>query len=815
MPSSPYTPVGDGAFPNPLQPKSELNKPEYGLKVALAIYQSSVYAENSYYVSRNKVMAENRVFAVGKQPFQTYLDLLGVDGKQSFLNLDYHPRPIAPKFRDILVNDIMAKMENVDCTGLSLDIQKRKDSRKTEAAFKMQHGDFVKQLEEQSGMKFSSPTDDFTPENEDELQLWAQLNDKEKEELLMEEGINFILYNNDWEPGTKKLIAEDLVDTGLAGTKTGFDGRKRIKTKRIRPEYLIYGTTLTLNFKGVSYVGHLERISIVDVRAMYSNFPEEELWRLAYQYRGMYGNPEQLTDFIADYTIAYTRPYDDWLIDIMYWEYRVIKEIPYVKGTDRNDNPILDMGKSLKKETEKKKNYSIKIPTIYQGAWVIGSTLPCEWQEMPNLIRSNEDVQDVRFSYSLYMLNNNGDMLPVSPMKMIRSSIIQCDLAILRIQNVVALTPPPGFTMNVDSVMDLNLGRGMEKITFAKVIEMYRQTGIVPYSQQKISGNPDGKPPLLPLQNNIGNQIQEYVNIYNFEMNNIRDYLGINEVKDGSEVNPRLGLGVMQGQMMASNMATAHIYGGFVSIMTDTVNCIAIMLWDALNTPETNEIYIKFLGKENVDFIRYNKDITKSNYLTKISVNMSQAEMSWIDNMCITAVQQKQMTPDDAMMVKKFAQFDLDRGIRYLTFIQKKRNREMAQAQQQAQQQQAQLTMQQTGQQMKAKAAIDAEGDKRAMIKEDRKLSGQHRLKVQDLINQSLLLAQQGLGEVPSYVQVAIDKQLQGHILDQETQIEAMENALAASDLQMQQQVQQQAAQAQQGQQQQGQNQQQQQPTAA
>ena len=124
--------------------------------------------------------------------------------------------------------------------------------------------------------------------------------------------------------------------------------------------------------------------------------------------------------------------------------------------------------------------------------------------------------------------------------------------------------------------------------------------------------------------------LQEQIAIYNFELNNIRDYLGINEVKDGSGVPARMGLGVANGAVQASNMSTAHIYNGYISILTDTAKATAILLWDALNTPETNDMYIRLLGKSNADFIKYNKDLTRSNYATKISVNMGAEDMQWL-----------------------------------------------------------------------------------------------------------------------------------------------------------------------------------------
>lgn len=805
MATPPQTGIYQGQFPSPLLPKKEMDKPETGFAIAKAIYNTSIYGANSYYTIRNAKFAENRTFAIGRQPFQTYLDLLGTDGKIAFANYDYHPRPIAPKFRNILVNDIVSKMENIDCTGLSIAMQQRKEDRKNQMAFKMQHGDFIQSVEKSSGIKFSDNGEEFTPEIEEDLELWSQLNDKEKEELLMSEGIDFVLYNNDWK-SVKKEIAEDLVDTGLSCAWTFFDGRKRIRVKRVRPEYLVYGSTNTLNFRDIPYVCHLERVSILDVRAMYPNYPEEELYRLAYQFRGLYGNPDQLVDFVIDYELAYTRPYDSYLIDILYFRYKVLKTIDYTKGTDNNDNPIFEYRKS-DGSNPKKQPHQVRIPTWYSGTYLIGAEDVLAWGEMENLIRNNEDVEDVSSGYGIYMLNNNGDMMPMSPMESIRSSIVQMDLAILRMQHVLATTPNNGLKMDLDAVVDIDYGKGIGKVGPMKIREIYTQTGDVYYRSSKISGERQNQSPVEQLLSNYGDKLKAQIEVYNFELNCIRDYLGINEIKDGSGVPDRIGLGVMQGQVAASNMSTSHIYGGFVSIMTDTAKAIGILLWDALSTTETNQMYIGLLGKQNADFIRYNKEITKSNYLTKISVNMSTGDLAWLDNLCTTAVQQKQMMPEDALMVKKYAQFNFDYAVRYLSYIQKKRAQaaQKAQADQQAQQQQA--TAQQSQQMMQQKAADEEASDKRELAKTDRKTNGDHTLKIQDLINQAILMNMETGALIPPYVQAAIDKQLAAHLLDQQAQIESMENGLQEHDLQatmmaQQQQMMQQQQSAQQTQQQ-------------
>jgi hypothetical protein len=50
-----------------------------------------------------------RLYARGEQNVQKYKDELSINGDLSYLNLDWKPVPIIPKFVDIVVNGIAAK----------------------------------------------------------------------------------------------------------------------------------------------------------------------------------------------------------------------------------------------------------------------------------------------------------------------------------------------------------------------------------------------------------------------------------------------------------------------------------------------------------------------------------------------------------------------------------------------------------------------------------------------------------------------------------------------------------------------------------
>ena len=102
----------------PSQAVSDIEKVsyDYGLKIAKAIetewFYNSNDGQNYYsrrYTSNGDTFRSLRLYARGEQPIQKYKDELSINGDLSYLNLDWKPVPIIPKFVDIVVNGMSDK----------------------------------------------------------------------------------------------------------------------------------------------------------------------------------------------------------------------------------------------------------------------------------------------------------------------------------------------------------------------------------------------------------------------------------------------------------------------------------------------------------------------------------------------------------------------------------------------------------------------------------------------------------------------------------------------------------------------------------
>jgi len=93
----------------PSQTVSDVEKltEDYGLKVAKAIETEWFNDDrnNNRYKNNYNNFHKLRLYARGEQGVQKYKDELSINGDLSYLNLDWTPVPIIPKFIDIVVKN--------------------------------------------------------------------------------------------------------------------------------------------------------------------------------------------------------------------------------------------------------------------------------------------------------------------------------------------------------------------------------------------------------------------------------------------------------------------------------------------------------------------------------------------------------------------------------------------------------------------------------------------------------------------------------------------------------------------------------------
>ena len=104
-----------GSFPSQVVSDLEKMTGEYGLEVGKAIANEwfNHGAYNNRYLNASNNFHNLRLYARGEQSIQKYKDELSINGDLSYLNLDWKPVPIIPKFVDIVVNGISERTYDI------------------------------------------------------------------------------------------------------------------------------------------------------------------------------------------------------------------------------------------------------------------------------------------------------------------------------------------------------------------------------------------------------------------------------------------------------------------------------------------------------------------------------------------------------------------------------------------------------------------------------------------------------------------------------------------------------------------------------
>ena len=170
----------------PSQVVSDLEKmtTEYGLKVGKAIELEWFDGTLSHrYSQSQRKYHELRLYARGEQSIQKYKDELSINGDLSYLNLDWTPVPIIPKFVDIVVNGMANR--SFDIKAYSQDqygVSKRTEYMES-LLTDMQTKEFNDVAKQQLNIDMYQNDPDELPDNKAELELHMQLNYKQAVEI--------------------------------------------------------------------------------------------------------------------------------------------------------------------------------------------------------------------------------------------------------------------------------------------------------------------------------------------------------------------------------------------------------------------------------------------------------------------------------------------------------------------------------------------------------------------------------------------------------------------------------------------------------
>jgi hypothetical protein len=687
----------------PSQVASDLEKvtPEYGLKVAKAIEHEWFKRDsgtNRFYNNQN-TFHRRRLYARGEQSIQKYKDELSINGDLSYLNLDWQPVPIIPKFVDIVVNGISER--TFDIKAFSQDpygIEKR--TAYMESVLRdMQTKELNNFALQAFGISLFENDQTQLPENTEELELHMQLNYKESVEIAEEQAINTILESNRYEL-TKKRINYDLTVLGIGCAKTTFNKSEGIKVEYVDPADIIYSYTDSPYFDDVYYVGEIKTIPINEVKKQFPHLDNEALEDLTKQ--GI-----QNTDFYHR-TINETNNVDKNSVQVLYFNYKTYaNEVYKVKETGTGASKIIIKDDTFNPPVDivdaKFEKVSRSIEVLYEGALVLGTNTLLKWELAKNMMRPKSDSTKVRMNYSIVAPRMYKGRIESLVSRIIGfADMIQ--ITHLKLQQVLSRMVPDGIYLDADGLAEIDLGNGTN-YNPQEALNMFFQTGSVIGRSFTSEGdlNP-GKIPIQEIASGSGNnKITSLINTYNYYLQMIRDVTGLNEARDGSMPDKNALVGVQKLAAANSNTATRHILQGGLFITAEIAEALSLRVSDILEYSPTKEAFIQQIGIHNVSTLDDISELHLHDFGIFIELTPDEEEKALLENNIQMAISQGTIDLEDAIDIREVKNLKLANQLLKLRrkkklerdqLIQQQNMQAQAEANAQAQQVAAQLEVQ-------------------------------------------------------------------------------------------------------------------------
>jgi hypothetical protein len=638
-----------GIFPSQAVSDTKKASNQYGLEIGKAI-ESEWFKKDSgssrYFANRDN-FHRLRLYARGEQSIQKYKNELSINGDLSYLNLDWKPVPIIPKFVDIVVNGIAERAYDLKAYSVDSIATKQRTDYVKGIVEDMRLFDFKENVETQTGLDTFNNNKETLPEDDEELSLHMQLNYKQSIEIAQEQAINNVFDLNKYDL-LKKRVDYDITVLGMGCVKNSFNTAEGIKIDYVDPADLVYSYTDSPYFDDLYYVGEVRRVPISELKKQFPELTTEDI--------------EDLEGYGSGNSKLYNKSYtaesqDRNYVYVLYFEYKTYQNQVYkIKETSTGADKALQKDDTFNPPRDnrarfEKVNRSIEV--LYEGAKIVGFNKLLRWQKAVNMTRPKSDITKVQMSYNIIAPRIYKGK-PESLVSRMTSFADMIQITHLKLQQVLSRMVPNGVFLDADGIAEVDLGNGTN-YNPQEALNMYFQTGsVIGRSMTQDGEFNNGRVPIQELQSSGGNnKISSLIQSYNYYLQMMRDVTGLNEARDGSTPDKNALVGLQKLAAANSNTATRHILQGGLYLTLKTAEAISLRVADVLEYSNTNQQFLQSLGKFNVGNLNEIKNLHIHDFGIFLELTPDEEEKQLLENNIQMALQKDQIFLEDAIDVRE------------------------------------------------------------------------------------------------------------------------------------------------------------------
>jgi len=687
------------SFPSQIASDEEKATIEYGLEVAKAIEHEWFKRDSGatrFYSNRDEYH-RLRLYSRGEQSVKKYKDELSINGDLSYLNLDWKPVPIIPKFVDIVVNGMSDRIYDVKAFSQDASSVKERTDYVESMMMDMQTKQLTEKINNETGIDIRNHDPEKLPESQEELSLHMQIDYKQAIEIAEEQAINNVFNTNKYDL-TQRRVNYDLVTIGIGCVKNSFNKSQGIKVEYVDPADIVYSYTFSPYFDDIYYIGEIKSVTINELKTQFPELTDEDLGNLTKQ--GVQ-TPASHNRYVNEDSVL-----DKNTIQILYFNYKTYNnEVYKVKQTASGALKVIEKNDQFNPPKDARTLFdkiSRSVEVVYDGAYVLGQNKMLKWGLSKNMIRPKADTTKVMMNYNVVAPRIYKGRIE-SLVSRVTGFADMIQLTHLKLQQVLSRMIPDGVYLDADGLAEIDLGNGTN-YNPQEALNMFFQTGSVIGRSLTMEGdmNP-GKVPITELTSNGGNnKINSLIQTYNYYMQMIRDVTGLNEARDGSTPDKNALVGVQKLAAANSNTATRHILQSSLYLTVKTAEAISLRISDILEFSPTRDSFISSIGRYNVGTLQDIKNMHLHDFGIFIELSPDEEEKARLENNIQQALAKDQIYLEDAIDIREV------KNLKLANQLLKVRRKKKQQLDQQAQQQniQAQSQANAQAQQVAAQAEV-------------------------------------------------------------------------------------------------------------
>jgi len=642
-------------FPSQAVLDAEKQSIEYGTKVAKAIERDWFNKDGSsgkFYQTRDEYH-RLRLYARGEQSIRKYKDEFAINGDLSYLNLDWKPVPIIPKFVDIVVNGMQDRLFSIKAFAQDPISTGRRTQFVNSIQRDINARSLIDNIKNTLGVDVRNIPDDEAPQNTEELELYMQLQYKQSIELAQEQAIQNIFLSNKYKE-IKKRVDYDIAVIGIGAAKHSFNNTDGIKLDYVDPSNLVWSYTEDPNFQDCYYFGEIKRVKINELKKEFPDLTMEALEKI-----------RQKGNSYNSYSNSFSNSSEDEdnnTVTLLYFNWKTFENNVYkIKETTFGGAKAIEKPDSFNPPKDKRTRFERVAQSrevIYEGVYVLGNETLLKWKKATNMIRPYSNTNKVLMNYivsapRIYKGKIDSLVAKMTPY----ADLIQ--LTHLKMQQAIQRMTPSGVYIDADGLAEIDLGNGTS-YNPQEALNMYFQTGSIIGRSLTVEGDPNpGKVPIQELPGGGGNQVQLLIGAYNQYLQMIRDITGLNEARDGSDPDPKALVGVQKLAAANSNVATRHILDSSMFITSTLAEAISLRFKDMLEFHPTKEAFISALGQFTVGALEEMNNLHIHDFGIFLELEPDEQEKQLLETNIQMALSQQGINLEDAIDIREIKNIKL------------------------------------------------------------------------------------------------------------------------------------------------------------